>query len=528
MSTVTSTVKNDRASSFHHRYQSFIFFIGCIATILILWSIASVGHVANFHLVIQLLILNTVSQLVIIAIRKSGIAFMIGQAINLAVIAIFGLQTGLIIAFLSHLLVWAVQTVRNKRPFDKAVESLGFNVGAEIIALFFAGLTFIGTSYLIQDSGSLLRAIPWLLAAIVNDQLYFAQLAILKFLKSGDSPLSFWKRSVWAMPINIAIGALGGTLLANATNVLGLSGILLFMLPLILTAYAFNIYMEVNRAQLKTVKNRINELESANQALTLLSQRKESELEQLTKEIETTLIDMQEATKTLVEQKDAVPEEKQAVLLETISQGEEEIGRIIALNEDQDAADESNPNLFNLSALVDSVTNRLAVSAETQQLRLRCVSGDVPTFIEADESMIEQVVHQLITNAIQFTKAGGSIFVTLTTKNGEAHINVEDTGVGIAKSEIANIFDANYQVDKHTTMTNGTGMGLAVVSQNVKALNGSISIESNVDLGTRFSVVLPIGDEQPASEDDATYPDSNSIYATNDYFVQTEEAPILT
>ncbi len=527
MSAITSHLENVKRQYLQQEYQPFNFAVGFSGVIILIWSAITVGDVANFRLVLELLALTTIAQLVILTIRKSGLAFAVNQAVNLAAISIFGLQSGLIIAFSSQLIVWAYETIRRKRALDHSLEMLAFNAGSELVALFFAGVTMLGFRQILPSDSGIWGAIPWLAAAIVNDQINFALLATMLKLKKGTNRISFWRRSLWAMPINITIGALGGALLANAALQLGLSGVMIFMFPLILVAYAFNVHMEVNQAQLKHVKTHVNELEAANQALTLLSKKKESMLDHMTIEIETTLLDIRDATTTLIETKDVLPQEKRIELLEKITGGEQEIGRIIGSIEEVtvDTAEidsQPEPKLFNLSELVDKVTQSFESEAEEKQLRLRSISGDVPTFIEADEAMIQHLVHQLISNAIQFTKSGGSVFVTVKAKDGMASINVEDTGVGIAKSEIKRIFDPNYKVEKHADLADGEGMGLAFVNRYIEAHNGSVSIESNVGLGSTFSVSLPIAGINSAPPTDAII-DSPSIYATSDFFIHARE-----
>ena len=528
MSAVASNVEGKSQVTIRPKHQPYVFLVGGLAILLIIWSVLTIGRIANPRILIQLLALNITAQIVIVAIRRSGIAFAVNQAVNLATISLFGVQAGILVALLSHIVVWTIMTIRRKQPIGRAAETLLFNAGSEILALFVAGYTMLGLRHIIPDNWLPVRPLDWLVASIVNDQLNLAMLAIMLLLQRGTNPMEFWRRSVWAMPINITIGALGGALLANATLILGLRGILIFLLPLILAAYAFNVYMHVNKTQLSSIQSRVGDLEVANQQLAILSQKKESALDAMSVEVETSLIGIRTAVQTLLETRDYLPHEQRMSLLEQINQSEREIGRIVgSLDEVTVNPDDINttpdPKLFNLSELVDSVTKSLEPMAETQQVRLRSHSGDVPSFIEADEAMIRQVIHHLVTNAIQFTKAGGSVFVSLASKDGQVSINVEDTGVGIAKSEIKRIFDAKYQVQKHIDLAQGAGMGLSIVKQHVQAHNGSIDVESNVDLGSRFSVTLPLSEGSVAPSAESLL-DSPSIYATSEYFIHAREA----
>jgi signal transduction histidine kinase len=106
--------------------------------------------------------------------------------------------------------------------------------------------------------------------------------------------------------------------------------------------------------------------------------------------------------------------------------------------------------------------------------------------------MIQQVVLNLISNAIKYTPNGGSVFVSLDMRDDQVVLDVEDTGYGIPKHAMDQIFDPYYRVEEHENKALGTGLGLSIVKRFVKAHGGNIEVVSEVGSGSRFSVQLPM------------------------------------
>ena len=105
---------------------------------------------------------------------------------------------------------------------------------------------------------------------------------------------------------------------------------------------------------------------------------------------------------------------------------------------------------------------------------------------------IEEVVSNLINNAIRYTPEGGSIVVSAHMEKGYVCIQVSDTGFGIPQNELERIFDRFYRIkNEETRFITGTGLGLSIVKSIVDAHNGMIQVESELGRGSSFSVCLP-------------------------------------
>ncbi|HXG27160.1 MAG TPA: response regulator [Candidatus Binatia bacterium] len=117
-----------------------------------------------------------------------------------------------------------------------------------------------------------------------------------------------------------------------------------------------------------------------------------------------------------------------------------------------------------------------------------------PVTIEADQSRVRQIVLNLLSNAIKFTDRGGAIRIALARgPDGGARFTIADTGRGIAAADLDRIFEAFHQAEGEgrTSHHEGTGLGLALTRQLVEAHGGSISVRSELGVGSEFTVVLP-------------------------------------
>lgn len=111
--------------------------------------------------------------------------------------------------------------------------------------------------------------------------------------------------------------------------------------------------------------------------------------------------------------------------------------------------------------------------------------------IDGDEQRLEQVWMNLISNAIKYTNTGGLITISVKKTAKEVEVFVEDTGTGMSKEVISHIFERFYREDKARSIE-GNGLGLSIVKSIVDLHNGKIDVLSQVDVGSTFSVKIPV------------------------------------
>lgn len=114
-----------------------------------------------------------------------------------------------------------------------------------------------------------------------------------------------------------------------------------------------------------------------------------------------------------------------------------------------------------------------------------------PVRVMGDADRIKQLIINLGSNAIKYTPDGGTVQLSLTTEDNRAKITVEDSGIGIPAKDLPYIFDRFYRVDKARSR-GGSGLGLSIVKYIVQAHGGTIQVNSEVDVGTTFTVSLPL------------------------------------
>lgn len=140
------------------------------------------------------------------------------------------------------------------------------------------------------------------------------------------------------------------------------------------------------------------------------------------------------------------------------------------------------------------LSNRMAGNFEAE-LRNRnlnlTVIGDCPP-IFADKDRINQVLINLISNAVKYTPDGGEIRITLSEAEDSVVLSIEDNGIGIPEEEIPYIFERFYRADKsRNRMTGGSGIGLAIVKSVVAAHGGTVDVASKLNKGSCFTITLP-------------------------------------
>ena len=113
--------------------------------------------------------------------------------------------------------------------------------------------------------------------------------------------------------------------------------------------------------------------------------------------------------------------------------------------------------------------------------------------VNIDWQRVNQVLHNLLENAVAYTHKGGAIRVAATTAGAWVEVSVSDTGEGIPAEDLPNIFDRFYRVDKsRARATGGSGLGLTIAKRLVEAHGGTITVQSKLGKGSRFSFTVPV------------------------------------
>lgn len=162
---------------------------------------------------------------------------------------------------------------------------------------------------------------------------------------------------------------------------------------------------------------------------------------------------------------------------------------------------------FNFVGIINDVINDLKSPAEQKGLRLKVEGLD--TFRDGwigDPTRIRQILINLTANALKFTAEGGITIKVSNSRNGSLIFSVQDTGIGIEAEHIERLFQPYEQADKTTARRfRGSGLGMSICHELCRLMDGKISVDSTMGLGTTFTVSLPLKSIAVAPLEDYTF-----------------------
>jgi two-component system, OmpR family, phosphate regulon sensor histidine kinase PhoR len=152
-----------------------------------------------------------------------------------------------------------------------------------------------------------------------------------------------------------------------------------------------------------------------------------------------------------------------------------------------------------MAEFIEKSLSMMSTEAEKKGIVLSA-EVDEDIYLEADEDRLRQIFINLLSNGISYTQDGGKVKVRvepiMMNMDGEyerLRIVVSDTGIGIPKKDLPRIFERFYRVDKaRSRISGGTGLGLSIVKHLVELHKGTIRVESEVGMGTKFIIDLPV------------------------------------
>jgi signal transduction histidine kinase len=148
---------------------------------------------------------------------------------------------------------------------------------------------------------------------------------------------------------------------------------------------------------------------------------------------------------------------------------------------------------FDLVEVLAEVVEAARPHADKRQIELRDQS-ETKLRLLGDRDRVAQVIDNLLSNALKFTPEGGEVTVEIARTNGNARLVVADTGVGMRRDEIGQLFERFYRTDAATAQAvQGSGLGLSICKAIVEAHGGTITADSRIGLGTTLTIELPTG-----------------------------------
>jgi two-component system phosphate regulon sensor histidine kinase PhoR len=190
-----------------------------------------------------------------------------------------------------------------------------------------------------------------------------------------------------------------------------------------------------------------------------------------------------------------VPSEKRQQFLDVILRHADRltalIEELLELSRIEGGTRELSLEAIDVAAMARGLLQDLKPRLDARELRAEVVGREAPR-ARADRRALEQVLLNLLDNAVKYSDPGGAIEISVAASKDGVRIEVSDTGIGIPESDRGRIFERFYRVDKARSRDlGGTGLGLAIVKHLVQALEGDVFVSARDGKGTTFSVHLP-------------------------------------
>ncbi len=211
-------------------------------------------------------------------------------------------------------------------------------------------------------------------------------------------------------------------------------------------------------------------------------------------ELRTPITNVKSYTETVLENDDLPEDAKRKFLGVVLSESDRMIHIVkdlLMLSKLDSRKMEMNKAPFDVCGVMQSVKNAMDIEAEKRGMKLIYSPDlDVPK-VFGDKARIEQVIVNIVSNALKYTPDGGTVTMACKGDGGHVVISVTDTGVGIPEEDLPRIFERFYRVDKaRSRQMGGTGLGLAIAKEIVDEHGGRIAIDSTVGVGTTVTIIF--------------------------------------
>lgn len=483
--------------AFPKLFQLYLWVVSGLGILIFAVGLLQIFQYDALHIYFLLVLLAVLGQFASSSVE--GITFEISSAVGLAIVPIYGPLGGSTAMAFSYIIQFAYNAYAKPKGWKGAWSPLLFNMGLSTVSMLLGGLIW---HFLAGSLPNTLLAVifTWVVAAVVQDQVNLWMLLLIIHLQSGAPMRGLWEEHRWAVPINVLVLTAGGGVLSGAVQQFNLQGIIIFFLPVVLSAYAFRLYINQTQSYLEKLEDmvaeRTKELEEANNQLSDLHKEKNAFLAVLAHDMRTPLTSIK-GFATLLRDMPGLPAEQRQMMLDTIIRSEESlldiVNNIVDLEKIQSGGEmDLLLEPIDLRVVVAGCVDSVRSLALDKEIELSFELGDDKVMVFVDHMKIQRVVTNLLSNGVKYTPQEGTVTAVVYTADNEAIIDVVDTGYGIPEEDLPHIFERFRRVDKHKGKAVGTGLGLAISKMLVEGHEGTITVESAEGEGSTFRVRLPL------------------------------------
>jgi signal transduction histidine kinase len=473
--------------------------LSVLGFILVGWGVYQVlraGPELNFILLFLLALLSALPS-TSVQVEKSGITYAIGSAVGMAAIPFYGPAAACVLVAGFNVCLWWVKP-KDQTTWKKSGVQLAFNNGMHALSIFAAGWVLLMLRRWFGETSILGQTAPWGVAGLIYNEVNIWLLIGVLRLQHGPqvNPVAVWREDRWASLISFAVLALGGGILAFAMQNYDWVGVMIFYLPIVLSAYAFELYVRQMKAHMDNLEQIVAK---RTKDLAELNRQKDAYLAILTHDMMTPLASIQLCAEELQADPGAALENPDLITI--MGRSQKVLFRLVRdiLDIERLQAGGSlsaQRTVCDLAQLLPHAASIVKPEAESRGIAFDCSVEASPIQIYADRQQMERIILNLIANAVKYTPAGGAVCVHARVNENTAIINVRDTGYGIPAAELPYIFDRFRRVEQLKDKAAGTGLGLAITKALVEEHQGEIIVQSEEGKGSIFTVRLPIGEYQ--------------------------------
>ena len=477
-------------------FHTYLFLIGVVGCFLVGWAIWDIPMYLPYDTFLLLAILAIVAAIAPISSavsEETGFNYGLGAVVSLAAFPQFGIDAAVLIGAIFSIAVWLGKPA-DRRTWKKSFRQLIFNTSMQAIAIFVAGEVYWALRIYLGDDTWQAQILPWIPVAVLYEEINLWLLIGVIRLQQGPSidPLQLWREERAASQIILLAAAMGGGVMGYAIEEYDKTAVIAFFCPIFLSAYAFRLYVQQVRANLKNLENIVTE---RTKDLAALNQQKDAYLAVLTHDMMTPLTSIQLCAEELQADPTAVIDNPSLInfLLRSQRTLFTMVRNILDIEKLQaGGALSAKKTNCDLAQLLTQVAEVLQGEAAEKNVAVSYGLGIEHLPIYGDPNQLERIIMNLLSNAVKYTPQGGEIHLSLQAQDGWAIMHFTDTGYGIPEHELPYIFDRFRRVEEHMEKATGSGLGLAITKALIKEHQGTISVISTVGQGSTFTVELPL------------------------------------
>jgi signal transduction histidine kinase len=479
---------------------------------LFLWSLTSLP--ASLPDILLFIALVIIAELTTSGGFMPQMVFSMSSAISFAALLLFGSLPGALVAMIGSILITLVAdftTGPQQRPRASLLRRAFFNMAALGLPTVIAGWVYELLNGQIGEvalwSNLLPNLLPMAFAAATVEFLNSALVVGAVSLQTAQPAFEIWKRNVsWAVPMNILGMIVGGGGLALGYQIADILGLVVFFLPIVLTVYAFRLYVTQTKAQMErleeTIAERTDDLQRVNEELFKSNQIKTSFVSVINHEMRTPVTAILGYVELALNDKTPLPSFHLDMLARIQDQGQRLANlanNLLDISRLEEGKLSLDLQALDVAAVIDQAVAAVRPAAEQMHISIDVDLPDAPPNIYGDPQRVAQVLANLLRNAVKYTPETGSVSVTARADDpaGMVKISVADTGVGISADLLPYVFDRFYRAEHDLRMNVvGVGLELSITKRLVEVQGGQIWAESEEGRGSTFTFTLPIAGQE--------------------------------